>query len=218
MAHYKQVLPGCTEEDVIGSPYAVVNYTCNAEFGTDADVLAFKQRLNAIGLRLMLDFVPNHSAVDATWMNTHPEYFVRAPKGSSPPYDAQRYLPNGVAYGWAGWGGGWLDTAQLNYFNPALVQARVDQLLHVASLSDGIRCDMAFLELNDQFEAHWGSDVGSYGYSKPAREFWSVAIDAVKQRYPQIIFLAEAYEPFQWPLQQVSNCAFFVEPINCDVD
>ena len=33
MAHFEQVLPGCTQADVIGSPYAVTNYTCNKAFG-----------------------------------------------------------------------------------------------------------------------------------------------------------------------------------------
>ena len=170
---------------------------------SDDELATFRRRLNKLGLRLMLDFVPNHSAVDAPWVSEHPELYVHVPKGASQPYDSQRYLPNGIAYGWAGYGPGWMDTVQFNYFNPALVQARIKELLHVASLADGIRCDMAFLLLNKQFQQHWGQNVGSYGYSEPAQEFWSVAIDAVKQQYPQTVFLAEVYDPWQWPLQQL---------------
>jgi glycosidase len=47
-------------DDVIGSPYAVTNYTCNPELGSDDDILGFKQKVNGMGLKLMLDFVPNH--------------------------------------------------------------------------------------------------------------------------------------------------------------
>lgn len=57
-----------------------------------------------MGLLLMLDFVPNHSAVDAVQMATHPEYYIRAPKGSQPPFDPNKYLPSGVAYGSDGYG------------------------------------------------------------------------------------------------------------------
>ena len=96
-----------------------------------------------------------------------------------------------------------MDTAQLNYWNPALVEARIEQLLKVASMADGIRCDMAFLELNDQFEAHWGNDLRSNGFKPPQQEFWKVAIDLVKQKYPDTVFLAEAYNPYQYPLQQL---------------
>jgi hypothetical protein len=64
----------------------------------------------------MLDFVPNHSAVDADWTMSHPEYYVRAPQGSHPPYDPNTYYTNGIAYGSAGWGGPWMDTSQYNYW------------------------------------------------------------------------------------------------------
>ena len=45
--------------DVIGSPYAIVEYHCNPQLGTDEELRAFRKRLNAMGLYLMLDFVPN---------------------------------------------------------------------------------------------------------------------------------------------------------------
>ena len=57
---YSQELPGYTMDDIIGSPYAVTNYTLNPELGTDSDLIAFKQKVNNMGLKLMLDFVPNH--------------------------------------------------------------------------------------------------------------------------------------------------------------
>lgn len=66
LAGYAQVLPGYTQADIIGSPYAITHYVTNPQIGTDSDLMALKKRLNAMGLKLMLDFVPNHSAVDGT--------------------------------------------------------------------------------------------------------------------------------------------------------
>lgn len=50
-----------------GSPYAVTEYTTNSELGSEADLTALRKRLHSLDLQLMLDFVPNHSAVDSNW-------------------------------------------------------------------------------------------------------------------------------------------------------
>lgn len=70
------MLPGYTQADIIGSPYAIVNYTVNPEIGTEDDLAAFRSRLNSKGLHLMLDFVPNHSAVDAPTTTSEPELYI----------------------------------------------------------------------------------------------------------------------------------------------
>ena len=64
-ADYSSVLPDWTKEDVIGSPYAITKYTCNSDIGTNDDLKWLKEQLNKRNMKLMLDFVPNHSAVDA---------------------------------------------------------------------------------------------------------------------------------------------------------
>lgn len=66
-------------DDIIGSPYAISEFVCNPELGSDQDILALKKKLNSLGLKLMLDFVPNHSAVDSPYTSSHPEYYIRAP-------------------------------------------------------------------------------------------------------------------------------------------
>jgi len=66
------------------------------------------QLLNSMGMLLMLDFVPNHSAVDCPWTTTNMDYYVRAPQGTQPPYDPNVYLPNGIAYGSDGYGDAWM--------------------------------------------------------------------------------------------------------------
>jgi hypothetical protein len=123
---YGQVLPGYTMDDIIGSPYAVTNYTTNSELGTDEDLAWFRKQLSNLGMKLMLDFVPNHTAVDCKysnkngfktlqrvmnnismtfigpWTTSHREYYVRAPQGTTP--DPNKYLPSGIAFGGDGYG------------------------------------------------------------------------------------------------------------------
>jgi len=200
---YAQNLPGYTTADIIGSPYAVVNYTCNPQLGTDADIAAMRRTLNGMGLLLMLDYVPNHTAVDCPWATNETDNYVKVNKGTNPPYDSSRYLPNGIAYGWAGWGDSWQDTAQINIWNPKTRKLRTNEVMHVASLADAIRCDMAFLLLNSQFQQIWGAEVGTWGYTQPATEWWADTITAVKAQYPKVIFLAEVYSPNEPALQSL---------------
>ena len=92
LAQYAQVLPGYTTADIIGSPYAVYQYTCNPELGSDQDILNLKTRVNSLGMKLMLDFVPNHSAVDCPLVTSNPDLYIHAPKGTQPPYNSNMYI------------------------------------------------------------------------------------------------------------------------------
>lgn len=199
---YRQLLPDYTEQDVIGSPYAIVDYHCNSQLGTDEDLRNFHKRLNSLGLYLMLDFVPNHTAVDCEWAKTDPNFYVRSPKDSQQPYSDAYHPETGIAYGSCGWGA-WQDTLQLNHWNPELARLRTQELCHVASMCDGIRCDMAYLALNDLIEQNWGHQLYTWGWKKPATEWWEGAIKAVKQRFPNVVLLAEVYSPWQPRLQEL---------------
>ncbi|KAG2385487.1 hypothetical protein C9374_003302 [Naegleria lovaniensis] len=201
---YALNLPDYQMEDIIGSPYQVLQYTVNElEIGTDNDLINLRQKLNAMGLKLMLDFVPNHSAVDNpnVWQNS--SLYVLNPPSVSQPYDAYSYLPNGVAYGKDGYFPAWTDTAQFNYWNPQTRTIQLTNLMKVASMADGIRCDMAMLLLNSQINRIWGSQLIARGYNQPSTEFWEWAISAVKQKYPNTIFMAECYWGLNSQLQQL---------------
>eukprot|EP00696_Hemimastix_kukwesjijk_P002005 gnl/Hemi2/12449_TR4245_c0_g1_i1.p1 gnl/Hemi2/12449_TR4245_c0_g1~~gnl/Hemi2/12449_TR4245_c0_g1_i1.p1 ORF type:complete len:550 (+),score=133.09 gnl/Hemi2/12449_TR4245_c0_g1_i1:162-1652(+) len=189
---YAQTLPGFTTADIIGSPYAVTEFTANPSLGSDSDVSNLRNRLHALGMKLMTDFVPNHTAVDSNWTSSNPEYYVRSPKGTQPPYDSSKYLPSGIAYGSDPYSGAWTDTAQLNYWNPDLYEQMTQALLHVASLSDYVRCDMAMLVINDIIAQTWGAQLTSWGYAQPKTEFWQTAIAAAKASY-DVKFVAEVY-------------------------
>jgi glycosidase len=76
LAEYRRVLPDFTPADIVGSPFAVRDYHVHTDFGGDAALARLRARLAQRGLRLMLDFVPNHVAPDHPWLNEHPDFFV----------------------------------------------------------------------------------------------------------------------------------------------
>jgi len=203
VAQFKKILPDYTPEDAIGSPYAPINYTCNPTLcpNGDQDLQWLRDKLHALGLYLMLDFVPNHSGCDCPWMDTDINLYIRAPTGCT---DPKRYMDNGVAYGNCCKDcDPWTDVAQLNYWNPDLRALMQKQLMHVASLADGIRCDMAYIDLNVVFGNTWETELCAWSWKQPATQFWGDAISAVKEVYPKTIFLAEVYGQYYTTLQNL---------------
>ena len=188
---YTKYLPDCTLDDVIGSPYAVYEYTCNPEIGVDEDLTWLKSQINKKGMKLMLDFVPNHSAVDTPQATSAPEMYIRAPEGVK---DETRYTEAGLAYGANKNHFTWMDVLQWNYFEPRTIEFMKNNIIKILNYADAIRCDVAYQELNDVFEITWPDELKAYGYSKPSVEFWSYAINEAKKINPDVIFLAEAYD------------------------
>ena len=67
----------------LGSPYAVRDYRAvNPEFGTEADFRAFVDEAHRLGLKVILDWVANHSAYDNPLTVSHPEWYTRTPEGA----------------------------------------------------------------------------------------------------------------------------------------
>src|SRR5512137_1532988 len=73
---FEETLPDLTDEDIAGSGFAIQNYTVHRDLGGAVALAGLRQRLQKRGLKLMLDFVPNHMAPDHPWIEDHPEYFV----------------------------------------------------------------------------------------------------------------------------------------------
>lgn len=200
---FDSVLPGWTEDDVTGSPYAVHNYSLDPLFGKPDDLLRIRTQLNRNNLGLVLDFVPNHLARDHPWTQSHPAYFVRGRKADVLEYPDRFFSPRpGVylAHGRDPNYSPWTDTVQLNVFALSLRRAMVTMLLHIADMADGVRCDMAMLLLNNVFEKTWGNVVK--GFNRPSAEFWSEAIEKVKEKHPGFLFIAEVYWGLEPQLQQ----------------
>ena len=201
---YDDALPGWNEGDIDGSPYAVYAYSLDHALGAEKDLAEVRSRLNRNGLGLVLDFVPNHLAVDSPWVSEYPRRFVQADEDFLAKHPDWFFSPDGgkthLAHGKDPFFPPWTDTAQLNYFSEELRQAMARELVRIADVSDGVRCDMAMLVLNSVFERDWGSAVAHEVI--PMSEFWVDAISTVKNKWPGYIFLAEAYWELEMELRQ----------------
>jgi glycosidase len=196
---FEQTLPDLKEEDIAGSGFAITGYSVQPDLGGEAALARLRTRLRARGLRLMLDFVPNHTALDHPWVESHPEYYVagteldltRAPRNYTwrKRTDGDRLL----AHGRDPYFPGWPDTLQLDYSHPATQEAMIGELLTVARQCDGVRCDMAMLVLPDVFERTWG---------RKAPPFWSRATARVREGVPDFCFMAEVYWDLEWTMMQ----------------
>lgn len=197
---FQDTLPDLREEDIAGSGFAITGYTVHSDLGGDAALVRLRERLSRRGLKLMLDFVPNHMGLDHPWIDSHPDYFVAGTEadlthapGNYTRVQRQSGEPLILAYGRDPYFAGWPDTLQLDYSNPGLQSAMIGELLRISGQCDGVRCDMAMLVLPDVFERTWG---------RPAPLFWPMATAKVRERVSGFVFMAEVYWDLEWTLQQ----------------
>ncbi|MGC1649913.1 MAG: alpha-amylase family glycosyl hydrolase [Candidatus Sulfotelmatobacter sp.] len=197
---FRRALPDFQLQDNVGSPYCVRRYVVDKHLGGLAGLAVARQELSKRGINLILDFVPNHVAPDHPWVQAHPEYFVRGNAGDASRDPASFVDIAGSVYacGRDPYFPAWPDVLQLNAFQPGLRQAVIDTISGIANQCDGIRCDMAMLLLNPIFERTWGNRAGP----RPATEYWTDVIPAIKKEHPAFLFIAEAYWDLEWELQQ----------------
>jgi alpha-amylase len=169
----------------LGSYYSIANYTAvNPEFGTEGDFKALVDDAHRLGMRVILDWVPNHSSHDHPWTVQHRDYYVLRPDGSiSNARDNEGRETD------------WTDVAELNYDNPALRRAMIAEMRWwVDSMGvDGFRCDVA----------------GGVPY-----DFWAQAHRELKGARPDLFMLAESEDPrlhewfdmtYGWELHHLLN-------------
>lgn len=196
---FEAALPDLSQDDIVGSGFAVAAYEVDEALGGDAGLAAFRERLARRGIRLMLDFVPNHTAPDHAWVRSRPDFYVEGDEerfAASPESYVRVETERGgriLARGRDPNFPSWPDTLQLDYANPALQAAQTEVLLAIAARCDGLRCDMAMLLLPDVFQRTWG---------RTSEPFWPAAIAAVRAAHPGFTFLAEAYWDLEWELMQ----------------
>ena len=197
---FEETLWDLKDTDIGGSGFSIASYTTHADLGGDAALARLHERMRKRNMNLMLDFVPNHMGPDHPWVLQHPEYFI---SGTQLDLDQQPQnyarVMNGksatiLAYGRDPYFEGWPDTFQLDYSNPAVVEAMKQELLRISKQCDGLRCDMAMLILPEVFERTWG---------RKAAPFWASAIQAVRETQPDFLFMAEVYWDMEWTLQQL---------------
>ena len=151
----------------LGSPYAVRDYRAtNPAYGNAADFRALVEAVHKRGMKLILDWVPNHTAPDHAWVKEHPDYYIRNERGEpSVPRDEKGKLTD------------WTDVAQLDYKNPAVRREIIDAMRYWLTEFgvDGFRVDVA----------------GFIPY-----DFWREAVPAVRAAVPRrILLLAEWGDP-----------------------
>ncbi|MBC7788556.1 MAG: alpha-amylase [Anaerolineae bacterium] len=150
----------------LGSYYSIADYTAiNPEFGTEADFKAFVDAAHQQGMKVILDWVANHTAFDHHWTVDHKDYYTLRNDGSI-----------SVARDLEGKETDWSDVADLNYSNAEMRRAMIAEMkwwLDNMGI-DGFRCDVA----------------GFVPY-----DFWSVMRRELKQSHPDLFLLAEWEDP-----------------------
>ena len=115
----------------LGSYYSIRDYKgVNPEFGSEADLRDFITKAHALGIKILFDWVANHTARDARWISERPvDWYERDSEGRAKvPWD-------------------WSDTAKLNYANREVWRGQIDAMRYWVEQFgiDGFRCDMAML-------------------------------------------------------------------------
>ncbi|MEP7108632.1 MAG: alpha-amylase family glycosyl hydrolase [Ferruginibacter sp.] len=113
----------------LGSYYAVSDYTAiNPEFGTINDWKQLVQSIHKKGMKVIIDWVPNHTGADHHWLREHPDFFVKDSTGKA-----------AMAVDWA-------DTRQLDYKNPVMQDSMINSMKYwlTKTAIDGFRCDVAW--------------------------------------------------------------------------
>ena len=113
----------------LGSYYAVSDYTAlNPEFGTLADWKSLVKSIHSRGMKVIIDWVPNHTGADNRWLTEHPDFFVKDSSGKAK-----------MAVDWA-------DTRQLDYNNMEMQDSMIASMKWWLKGSgiDGFRCDVAW--------------------------------------------------------------------------
>jgi glycosidase len=135
----------------LGSYYACSSYTkINPEFGNEADLIALIKTAHALEMKVIIDWVANHTGRYHEWMEHHPEWFSQDEQGNFTERN------------------GWEDVVDLNFGNTAM-RAALQNAMHywVTNFDiDGFRCDMAHLVPLD----FWKDIRASFKDAKPL--FW----------------------------------------------
>lgn len=128
----------------LGSSYSIRDYRAvNPEYGTLADFRALVEAAHARGLRVIIDWVPNHTAWDNAWISEHPEWYTRNASGEI----TEPLNDDGTSTTWT-------DVADLNYDNTEMRRAMIDAMrFWLEELDvDGFRVDVAGMVPDDFWE------------------------------------------------------------------
>ncbi|HVF82340.1 MAG TPA: alpha-amylase family glycosyl hydrolase, partial [Flavisolibacter sp.] len=114
----------------LGSYYAISDYrTVNSEFGTMQDWKNLVNKIHSMGMKVIIDWVPNHTSPDHPWVKAHPEFYIRDSSGTPV------HQP----------GTDWTDTRKLDFKNAQLGDSTLAVMKYWLTETgiDGYRCDHA---------------------------------------------------------------------------
>ena len=123
------------KKGTLGSPYAIADYKAiNPAYGTLADFKSLVNRAHALGLRVVLDWVANHTGWDHVWVKQHPDWYTKVNGKMIAPIDPKTGKPTD-----------WTDVIDLNYDNPDMRAGMIDAMEYWVKECgiDGYRCDVA---------------------------------------------------------------------------
>lgn len=205
---YFKALKDWKHEDVAGSPYSIDDYKVNPVFGFEEDLIKLKYELNKMGMKLILDFIPNHFSAGSSLIHSNPEIFLNVSRETfrsephtffQPRIDEAEFF----AHGRDPFFPAWQDTVQINFCSNQAREFLKNTLLKLTQLCDGVRCDMAMLALNNVFKNTWAGVLPESCLQNFKTEFWSDAITSTKNKRTDFLFLAEVYWDLEWQLQQL---------------
>ena len=205
---YSKALKDWKRDDVIGSPYSIDVYEVNPKIGTEEDLKKIREDLTKAGIKLILDFIPNHFSADTSLLHSNPEIFLQVDEAIyvlekhtfyQPDISEKKYY----AHGRDPFFSAWQDTIQVNYCSEAAREYHKEVLSRLTSLCDGVRCDMAMLALNNVFKNTWAGVLPKECNNQGLPEYWKELISTSKTKREDFLFIAEAYWDLEWPLQQL---------------
>jgi glycosidase len=194
-----------SDSDIQGSPYAIQEYSVDRRIGEPLGLLLLKERLNSAGLKLIVDFVPNHLGIDSPEIFNNPGRFVQSASEAAGTFPAEtRFGERFFAHGRDPYFPPWTDTVQVDYRVPQAHEAMAAVAQTISMYGNGLRCDMAMLLLPEIFQKTWSafppaSDFITHG------NFWREAIPKIRQLQPQVDLIAEAY----WDTEETLQSAGF---------
>lgn len=178
----------------LGSYYACADYTAiNPEFGTMEDFKAVVQMAHGMGMKVIIDWVANHTGADHGWTKTNPDYYIRNEAGEF--YDKH----------------GWDDVIDLDYSNPDLRAAMIKSMRFWIDTCDidGFRCDMAMLVPVD----FWHEARTALDAVKPL--FWLAECDQWNE--PQYLEVFDAAYAWKW-MHATHDYVRYHQPLHTLID
>ena len=202
------------KNDICGSIFAIENYEIDSNIGNLNDLATFRKKLSEIGLKLLLDYVPNHFHINSQIVQDKPEMFISWPQDNSDncnhlknSYQFQNTLDNKfcVAHGKDPFFPAWFDTAQVNYQSVEYQELVKWNIKKISNLCDGIRVDMASLGLNRIFNNtfHTFFELTKYEKQSPNSEFWRDILEQINKENPGFYLIAESYWETQNELLEI---------------